>query len=195
MGQALTAIKIDLSLLTENFSEDQKSLVAQTDSISELIDITLNKVKKISTNLRPELLDDFGLLSAIEWQALEFLKKTGITCELKLPKEEMNLDQDLTIAIFRIFQETLTNAVRHAKATKVKVSLKKVDTVLELIVKDNGIGIEEKDISSSTSLGLIGMQERVNFLGGALKISGVRDKGTTMKLTIPVKKSKKRRYR
>jgi len=187
LGQALTAMKIDLALLGENIPEKQKKLISQIESISELIDVTLERVKQISRDLRPDMLDDLGLIPAIEWQVSEYKSRTRIACELSLPPEEPDLDKDLSLSIFRVFQESMTNVARHAKATKVKISLKKLEGVLELVVKDNGAGITEKDVASSTSLGLIGMQERVNFWGGALEITGARGKGTTIKVTVPIK--------
>jgi len=186
LGQALTAIKIELSLLEEGIPEKRKKLVTQIKSITELIDSTLDRVKQISRDLRPDLIDDLGLVSAIEWHASEFLKRTGVDYVLALPKEEIALDPDLSLSIFRVFQEAVTNVVRHAKATKIKISLKKTNSLLKLVVQDNGIGIEEKVLASPTSLGLIGMQERMHTWGGEVEINGVRGKGSTIRATVPL---------
>jgi len=156
--------------------------------MSELIDMTIQTVKRISAELRPGLLDDLGLAVAIEWQAEEFQNRTGIKCEITLAPKDIILDQDRSTAIFRIFQETLTNVARHANATMIKVSLKEAEGKLVLKVRDNGIGITQEQISAPKSFGLIGMQERAHFWGGNVKISGIRNKGTTVTVSIPLDK-------
>jgi len=191
LGQALTAMKMDLSWLDNRLPKDQKPLFAKIRSMSKLADATLRTVKRISTELRPGLLDDLGLTAAIEWQAQEFQTRTGIKCAITTDPEDIILDKDHSTAIFRIFQETLTNVARHAKATKVKVSLKEKAGKIELKVKDNGKGITEEQISNPKSFGLIGMRERALFLGGKVKIGGVQDKGTTIIATIPLPKKGK----
>jgi signal transduction histidine kinase len=157
----------------------------------KLIDSTLQTVKRISTDLRPELLDDLGLSAAIEWQGGEFQNRTGIKSEVTMDPEEIILDQDCSIAIFRIFQETLTNVARHSHATRVTVKLKMKTGKIELKVKDNGKGITEKQISGPKSFGLIGIRERVHFLDGNVEIKGVQGKGTTVTVRIPIHKEGK----
>ncbi|MEW6418584.1 MAG: response regulator [Nitrospirota bacterium] len=186
LGQALTALKMDASLLINKLPNDQKQLIEKTKSMSKLIDATIQTVQRILTELRPGLLDDLGLLAAIEWQAEEFQKRTGIKCEVTLEPDEIIIDQDRSTAIFRIFQEALTNVSRHANATTVKVNLKKKAEKLILKVKDDGRGITEKQISDPKSLGLIGIRERVHLFGGEFKISGIRDKGTAVTVGIPL---------
>ncbi len=180
LGQALTAIKMDLTLLRKRMSRDDKSIVKKTETITGLVETTIQTVKRISTDLRPGILDHLGLTAAIEWQAQEFEKRTGIACTAVFEPEEVILDKDRTTTVFRIFQETLTNVARHAKATKVAVLLKAQDDILELHVKDNGKGITEKQISDPKSLGLLGIAERVNYWGGSLTIHGTRKKGTVI---------------
>ncbi len=186
LGQSLTALKMDLSWLNKRIPEGQSSMLKKTESMSELIDSTIQTVQRISAELRPGLLDDIGLLAAIEWQAEEFKKRTGIACELSVDSQDIILDSERSTAIFRIFQETLTNITRHAQATKVRVSLLKKGKKLELKIKDNGKGITEEKISDPKSLGLMGIQERVYFLGGAIEIKGIQDKGTTISVSIPL---------
>jgi signal transduction histidine kinase len=154
----------------------------------KLIDSTLQTVKRISTDLRPELLDDLGLSAAIEWQGEEFQNRTGIKCGMTIDPEEIILDRERSTAIFRIFQETLTNVARHANATRVAINLKMKTAKIELKIKDNGEGITEKQISNPKSFGLIGIRERVHFLDGDVKIKGVQDKGTTVTVRIPIPK-------
>ena len=191
LGQALTVLKMDLFWLNNQLPKDQKLLFEKTKSMSELIDKTVKTVQRISAELRPGLLDDLGLAAAIEWQAEEFQKRTGIKCEVILDPVDIILDQDISTAVFRIFQEALMNVFRHANATNVEVSLdEKADKIL-LKVKDNGKGITEKQISNPESFGLIGIRERVHLLGGYVKIIGIRDKGTTITVTIPLNKNGK----
>ena len=191
LGQALTAMKMDLSWLDKRLPKDQKPLFEKTKSMSKLADATLQTVKKISGELRPGLLDDLGLPAAIEWQAEEFHTRTGTKCEITVDPEDIILDKDRSTAIFRIFQETLTNVARHAKATKVKVSLKEKAGKIELKVRDNGKGITEEQVSNPTSFGLIGIRERTYYLGGNVVIKGLKDKGTTLTIRIPLPKKGK----
>jgi len=186
LAQALTALKMDISWLGKKLPKDQKTLLEKTQAMTKLTDTTIKTVKRVSTELRPGLLDDLGLVAAIEWQAGEFQDRTGITCELTVDPEDFIVDPDRSTAIFRIFQETLTNIARHAKAKRVTASLKEKDGTLELKVKDNGKGITEKQISDPKSFGLIGMRERAISWGGEVKISGIPDKGTTVEVRIPV---------
>jgi signal transduction histidine kinase len=191
LGQSLTALKMDLSWLDRKTPKDQKPLVDRIISMRKLIDSTLQTVKRISSDLRPELLDDLGLSAAIEWQGEEFQNRTGIKSEVAMDPEEIILDQDCSTAIFRIFQETLTNVARHSHATRVIVKLKVKTGKIELKVKDNGKGITVKQISNPKSFGLIGIRERVHFLDGDVEIKGVQNKGTTVTVRIPIPKEGK----
>lgn len=188
LGQVLTALKMDLSWLNKRLPEDQKELSKKTESMNKLIDSTIKTVQKISTELRPDLLDDLGLTAAIEWQAGEFSNRTGTKCKVSADFEEDILNDDSKIIIFRIFQETLTNVGRHAEATKVKVNLREKKRELVLKVSDNGKGIEEEHISDLESFGLIGIKERARFLGGEVMIEGIEGKGTTVIVSIPLNK-------
>ena len=191
LGQALTAMKMDLSWLDNRLPKDQKPLFEKIKSMSKLADATIQTVKKISTELRPGLLDDLGLPAAIEWQAEEFQTRTGIKCEITKDPEDIILDKDRSTAIFRIFQEALTNVTRHAKATKVKVSLKEKAGKIELKVRDNGKGITEEQVSNPKSFGLIGIMERAFYLDGKVVIKGIQDKGTALTIRIPLPKKGK----
>ncbi|MCK4328829.1 PAS domain S-box protein [candidate division WOR-3 bacterium] len=188
LGQTMTALKMNLSWLNNKITKKQKILKEKTKTMLNLIDGTIQNVQRISTELRPGILDDFGLPSAIEWYTEEFQKRTGIQCKVTINPEDIILAKDLSMSIFRIFQETLTNVARHAKATNVRASLRVKDNMLELKVRDNGIGIKKEQISNYNSLGLISMRERVYPWGGDFKIKGIRNKGTTVTLTIPLQK-------
>jgi signal transduction histidine kinase len=152
--------------------------------MSELIDRTVESVSRTGTLLRPRVLDDFGLVAAIEWQTQDFQRRTGIQCKLVLP-EHIELDPQLSIAVFRIFQEALTNVSRHAQATVVAIALRADGGSVLLEVKDNGIGINQDKVSNETSFGLIGMRERAYAFGGCLRVEGGERQGTTVTVEIP----------
>jgi len=187
LGQALTGLKMDLSWLTKRIPEDQKPVLEKIREMSNLTGTTLKIVQRISTELRPGLLDDLGLVAAIEWQAEEFQNKTGVKCKLTVNAEDIVVDGKRASALFRIFQETLTNVARHAQATRVTVSLKEKDGNLDLIVRDNGKGITKEQISDPKSFGLIGIRERVHPWEGEVEISGKSSKGTMVRVRIPIR--------
>jgi two-component system sensor histidine kinase UhpB len=188
LGQQLTSLKIDLSWLTDRIlsgEKDSNKIIEKINDMSGLIDQTIQAVQKISAELRPGLLDDLGLLAAIEWLALDFQRKTKIRCRTSFDREEMDLDPNLATVIFRISQEALTNVVRHANATRVIIKLKEEDGGLVLMIKDNGKGIDEKRIWDLSSLGILGMRERARQFSGELMITGTPQKGTMLTAIFP----------
>jgi PAS domain S-box-containing protein len=185
LGQVLTAIKIELSSLALEFPAEQKHQSKKTASILKLVEETIQSVRRISTELRPGILDDLGLVAAIEWAGEEFEARTGTKCHLDLPADDISLDTEQATAVFRIFQETLTNVARHADASETKVRLAKDSHNLTLEVQDNGLGIPEDKLSNGKSLGILGMRERALLLGGELTIRGAPGKGTTVRVQIP----------
>jgi len=185
LGQALTAIKIDLASLMRESPADEQQQRKRADSILELVDQTIQSVRRISTELRPGILDDLGLVAALEWAAEEFQARTGTRCRLDLPGDDIEIDQECATAMFRIFQETLTNVARHANASEVGVRLAKENGDLTLEVHDNGRGIGKEQLAGGRSLGLLGMRERAALLGGELVILGAPEKGTTVRVRIP----------
>ena len=186
LGQALTGLKMDLTWVAGKLPPDQKALAAKTKSMFDLIDGTIQSVRKIATRLRPEVLDELGLGPAIEWQAKEFQKRSGVRCKLSLAPGEAAIDRDRSTAAFRIFQELLTNVARHADATRLDVSMWVEGGVLMLEVEDNGKGIDESAMLSPKSLGILGMRERALPFGGDIEITGVRDQGTRVRVSIPL---------
>ncbi len=186
LGQTLTALKIDLSWLNKRLPKEQEAQIKKTVEMSNLIDTTIQMVKRISTELRPGVLDDLGLTAAIEWQAQEFQERTGINCEAIIKAGDIDIDREMATVVFRIFQEALTNVARHANATRVRVSLKESARQLVLQVRDNGKGITEQQIVHPTSLGLMGIRERVRSWNGSVKINGIPGRGTTIKISIPL---------
>jgi len=186
LGQALIALKMDLSWLKRRFTNEQTELLEKANAMEGLINSIIQVVKRIVTALRPGLLDDLGLSAAIEWQAEEFQQHMGIQCNVIIDPEDIILKDDLSTAVFRIFQETLTNVARHAHATNVHVLLRETEDNLLLEVRDNGQGITTEQISDPTSFGLIGIRERVEFLGGQVTFQGIPNTGTTVTVSIPL---------
>ena len=184
LGQALTAIKLDLTALLRDLPSDQEPAVRHGQSILKLLDETIQSVRRIATDLRPGVLDDLGLVAAVEWAAEEFQARTGIKCRVSLPESDIAMDPEHATALFRIFQETLTNVARHANATQVNIRLVQ-NGDLSLEVRDDGKGIREGQLSAGQSLGILGMRERALLLGGELTISGGPGKGTIVKVRIP----------
>ncbi len=188
LGQSLTALKMDVFWLQKKFGEKDNKLMEKTNSMIELTDLTIQTVKKICSELRPGLLDDLGLIPALEWQAEEFQNRFGIKCELQIESEDLVIDSQSSTALFRIFQETLTNVARHSQATKLTLILLEKNDRIEMIVKDNGIGISDEKLHHSKSFGLMGIKERILGLSGKILIQGVKDEGTTVTISIPVVK-------
>jgi PAS domain S-box-containing protein len=190
LGQPLTSIKIDISLLQKKLATASPatlpSLNDKLTEISELLNETIASVKALSTELRPGVLDKFGLVAAMEWQCEEFSRRSGIECRCNVPVKELSLASDVSTALFRILQEALTNVVRHSQAEQVKVDLNVDDSTVALTISDNGRGITETELSSPTSLGLLGMRERVEFLGGSLIIEGKPGLGTVVRVRTPL---------
>jgi len=185
LGQALTGLKMDLYWLANRVPKQLRAVREKTKTMSAHIDTTIQTVRRISTELRPGILDDLGLVAAIEWQAAEFQKRTGVKCEVTSELNEPILDEELNTAFFRIFQESLTNVVRHANALRVDVRLWEHQGNLFMEIKDNGRGISEAEVSNTKSLGLLGMRERAALLRGELTVSGVSGEGTTVRVRIP----------
>jgi len=189
LGQVLTALKIDIAMLRKRLTAgkkvDEQMINDEFTSISKTVDKIATSAKQISAGLRPEALDDLGIFEAIEWQVLEFEKRNKITCQLQLPNESPELTKELSIALFRIVQEGLTNVARHAFADRVQIDLDFRDNVLFLEILDNGKGIEEEKIRSSKSLGIIGLRERVQLLQGQFFIGKAKDGGTKVSIMIP----------
>jgi len=185
LGQLLTALNTGIILLKKKIPPEQPHLAERTQSMKELIDMTMQTVKRIYMDLRPGMLDHLGLPVAMDWQCKEFQKRTGIQCALDVEPEDMEPSKDASITVFRILQETLTNVSKHSKATRVNVSVREVDDDLELVVTDNGRGIREEDLHKPKSFGLLGIRERVDFRGGEVKIAGKKGKGTTVTVRMP----------
>ena len=190
LGSALTSLRWDLEAIDKTLSEveDRSLMSALRDKIGTmvgLIDTTIHVVRRISSELRPPILDDLGLAAAIEWQTQQFQARTGILCQYDGSGEHLDLDQEQSTAIFRIFQEALTNVLRHAQATRVDVTLEEEEAELVLKIRDNGRGITEGEQGGPSALGLLGMRERAHLIGGRVDLTGIRGQGTTVTLRVP----------
>jgi signal transduction histidine kinase len=186
LGQALTGLKMDLAWLQKHTGPRQKDLLRKLREMSDLVDTTIQGVRRIATELRPGMLDDLGLVPAMEWQLQEFQKRSGILCSFASRLEEVPLNAEGTTVLFRILQETLTNVARHAAATRVDVSLSEEEGYVRLRVQDNGRGITQSETNGSTSFGLLGMRERVKLRSGDFAIRGIPGQGTTVVITLPL---------
>ena len=189
LGQKLTALNLDISWIKQNIPDELVDITKQFDPVLELINQSIITVQKISTELRPGILDDLGLVNAIQWQSNEISRRTDLNFSLNLFKNEIDLDDNVKTALFRVFQESLTNIVRHANANNVLVNLLIKEKKLIFEVIDDGRGISESEINEFTSLGIIGMKERIASINGEIIFSRLT-KGTMIQISVPIKVEK-----
>jgi signal transduction histidine kinase len=192
LGQALTGLKLDMSWLATKVARSTKPVQEKVKTMVDHIDETIQTVRRIATELRPGILDSLGLVAALEWQANDFQSRTGIPCQVTSAVGDADWSQEVTTVFFRIYQEALTNIIRHAKATRVDVRLAQEGDALVLTVKDNGRGISEEEIANTRSIGLVGMRERATLVGGEITLQGAPGQGTTMTLRVPLRKTENR---
>jgi signal transduction histidine kinase len=189
LGQTLTVLKLDLAWLGRRLKAADRMSEALAERVAgmvALVDENVRFVRKIATELRPGVLDQVGLAAALEWQARDFAARTQIHCDLHLGPVRSGLGPDLSTAVFRIFQEALTNVSRHAKARSIQVDLREEESVLSMVVRDDGAGISPGDASGEASIGILGMRERAHLVGGELEVAGAPGRGTTVSVRIPL---------
>jgi two-component system sensor histidine kinase UhpB len=186
LGQAMTALKMDVSWLERKALSDPALLAEKTQEMIQLIDGTIRTIRRIATELRPGVLDNLGIQAAIEWQAQEFTRHTGIGCSLAFTPKSITLDDLRSTALFRILQETLTNVARHANASAVQIALLVNGTSANLEVRDNGKGFSADDPASLNSFGIIGIRERVSHLHGTVTFDSAAGHGTTVRIYLPL---------
>jgi len=186
LGQELTGLKIAFKDICNRLPKTQRALRQKAEATLLLIDQTIQSVRRIASGLRPAVSDQLGLAAAVEWQAKEFRKRTGIRCKVVLPAEMPELDQKQATAMFRICQELLTNVARHAEATRTEVTMSADDHALTLTVEDNGKGIGNVRLDGPSSLGFLGMRERIRPLGGRIEVDSARSIGTKVIATLPL---------
>lgn len=192
LGQSLTGLKMDVAWLAKKMQskkgESADSVIKKTKTMSELIDSTINDVRRISSDLRPNLLDYLGIEAALEWLISDFKKRSEIDCKINFKAKNVKLDSAVTNSVYRIVQEGLTNIVRHANAKRVELELDQTDRHYILKLKDDGIGITKENLNNISSLGIRGMKERAIQFEGELSITGRKAKGTLITLSIPKEK-------
>lgn len=188
LGQTLTALKMDISWIKGKLPDNEKKLIRRADETLRLIDDCIKTVQKISHRLRPGLVDSIGFVAASEWYLREYQNRSGINCEYIADIEKDILNQDVSVALYRILQEALTNISRHAGASKVYVNLRRKNGNIVLEVRDNGRGITKMQIESPEAVGITGMMERAVSFGGSCEVSGISGGGTTVKVTLPLSK-------
>lgn len=186
LGQMLAAIQMGVSLLAGEY-KDHTNLAIRIKDMGSLIADAIKTVQRISSELRPVMLDVLGLADALEWQSQDFQKRTGVNCKITVLLMDNVVHPDVATALFRVFQESLTNVQRHSEATQIEALLVERSQTYSLTIRDNGKGITEEEIASPQSIGLIGMRERVLILGGRTKIFGSPDKGTALFVRVPIK--------
>jgi len=185
LGQALTGLKMDLVWMSNKMQSSDEALQKRMRSMIDLTDTTIHKVRKLATDLRPGILDDIGLAAAIEWQGRDYGERTGIGFSFHLD-EHLPMDEKRSTAFFRIFQESLTNVVRHAQAANVAISLRRDGTNVILTIEDDGKGIAQNELANPRSVGILGMKERAASFNGEVNVIGVPNKGTTVRVRIPL---------
>jgi len=185
IGGTLTAIKFELQPCLDEMPRLPVFYQKKAKSVEALVDRVIDSTRRISLDLRPGILD-CGIVAAIQWQAKEFTDRTGILCQVSCDTDDIPLDADLSVAIFRIFQETLTNISKHAQAKNIQVKLEETDGLIFLEVTDDGCGIKMSDIEKQDSFGIRGMRERSQQLRGNFDVSGMSDKGTKVTICIPI---------
>ena len=193
LGSALTSLKWSLLRLDKVYSGDvkpdgQSGAQEEINEMVGLVDTTINTVRRIASELRPGVLDDLGLIPAIEWHAQQFQEHTGIVCRFDSLIENVELNRDQATTVFRIFQEAMTNILRHAQAKKVNIIIEEEEGEFVLEIKDNGKGITESERLGVGSLGLLGMRERAHSIGGRVEIKGSAGKGTVLIVHLPIKR-------
>ena len=186
LGQELTGLKIEVNWIATRLPDGNKALVTRAHSALHLIDDIVQSVRRIAAGLRPAISDQLGLAAAIEWQTKDFRKRTGIRCKLALPADMPALDQEGATAMYRVFQELLTNVARHAEASRVEVTMEVDGEILVLSVEDNGKGIGKASLFGANALGFLGMRERLRPLGGNIEVDETREKGTKVSAYIPI---------
>jgi PAS domain S-box-containing protein len=185
LGSTLTALKMDLDVVGEHLANAPESIRQKRAAIGKLVEAAVAATRKIVTDLRPSILDDLGLVAALRWQADEFAKHTGARVHVDAPATDHRPGRDVALALFRIFQETLTNVARHAKATKLWVTFAASDDSFVLQIRDNGAGLSDDDLRKPDSHGIRGMRERAQQLGGDVTVSSQPGAGTTVVISVP----------
>jgi signal transduction histidine kinase len=188
LGQELTALKMDIGWVIHKQDASKDAVIKKLNGMLLLCDGIIDTVRRLSSELRPAIIDDLGLIAAMEWKCNEFEEKANIPCQFISTVKERKFENNISINAYRILQESLTNIIRHAKAKSVVVKVSESDTDLCIEIIDDGTGIKMEELSNRKTLGLLGMKERAGLLGGILNIVSNKEKGTHIILMLPLKK-------
>ncbi len=183
LGQALTALRIDVAWLSERVSRDG-TVGERLQSMSNILDNTVESVRRIAAHLRPGLLDDLGLAASIEWLADQITARSGIRCRIAMDHGSLDLNERLSVCVYRIVQEALTNVARHSEASEVEVGIQEVENSLLVEISDNGVGFDPE--TRKYSYGLLGIRERAQMLGGTVEVTSRPDEGTSVMASFPL---------
>jgi len=186
LGQAMTALQMDVAWLKQRLSEADQALLAKLDKMEALLNTTVAAARRIAADLRPLVLDDLGLMPAIEWLMESFTQRTGIACKLEPKEEEIQVSDAQASAVFRTIQESLNNVAKHARASRVELAIVESDAQISVIVRDDGVGFVLGDTRKPSSFGLIGLRERASMLGGQVNIITSPGKGTRIEVSFPI---------
>jgi len=180
-------LKFDVSWLNKKLNGADRAVKEKVGDLLELLETMVESVRRISSELRPSLLDNLGLVAAMEWHLKEFEKRSGIKIIFNEPKEELEIADSMTNGLFRIFQESLTNVARHSMAKKVTVELLQKNDQLILSIEDDGKGFDKQKAAEMKTLGILGMRERSMMMGGSYEIKSILGKGTSVTVVLPYK--------
>ena len=186
LGQQLTVLKMDVSWLNKKMPMDDEPVKRKLKSLTDMLDGTVKTVRRISSELRPSVLDDLGLVAAMEWHLNEFERRSGIKTEFHEPEIELETNETVKTGLFRIFQESLTNVVRHAAASKVKINLSEKNGFILLRIEDDGKGFNKLQVHNKRTLGILGMKERTAMMGGTYVIESSPGQGTIVVVSVPL---------
>ena len=186
LGQQLTVLKMDVSWLNKRIGAGDDEVKSKLTTLAHMLDGTVKTVRRISSELRPSLLDDLGLVAAMDWHLKEFGSRSGIKTEFSEPSRDMEMNETIKTGIFRIFQESLTNVARHAEAGKVSVDLQQDKGYIVLRIEDDGVGFNKLQVNNKRTLGILGMKERTNMMGGSYDITSLPGKGTVVVVSVPI---------
>ena len=184
LGQSLAALRMDLDRLRRRLRAEDEDPQERLVEMMAVVEHLTTRVQRIAIDLRPAMLDDLGLAAAVDWLARDFQGRTGIVCNARVPSHAFPLDRDRATAVYRVLQEALSNVERHARATSVEVVLTQSTVGVDLVVRDDGVGITGRQARSAASLGLTGMRERAQSMGGRLGVTGSSGRGTTVRLHL-----------
>ena len=189
LAQSLTVLKMDTIWVRDHVSAGSGLVAEKLNEMVEMLDRTVAATRRMAADLRPLMLDDLGLVPAIEWLAGSFMKRCSVPCRLEISTEfelELELFEPYATALFRIVQESLNNIAKHASASQVVIRMDKIPTAINLVVKDDGCGFFTAGVRKPQSLGIMGMRERAQLLGGYVVVNSVFGMGTSVEVSLPL---------